>query len=76
MILMISRILFTSEGASSFVCAINPLAWASSPQNASLCDLATRKVYQSRRITSPLVGSYPTFSSLPVLCYETKPSAV
>lgn len=32
MILMISRILFTSSGASSFICAINPLAWTSSPQ--------------------------------------------
>ena len=73
---MISRILFTYGGASSFICAINPLAWASNPFHASLCDLATRKVYQSRRISSSLVGSYPTFSSLPVFRYKTEPSAV
>jgi hypothetical protein len=50
-----------------------PPSSSGQPSNASVHDLATRKVYLSQKITFLLVSSYFTFSPLPVL---DEPSAV
>ena len=62
---MFRRLSFIQTLCRHKVQAFYPPAWAGSPHSAGIRELAAPKMH-SRYVTIPLVGSYPTFSPLPL----------